>query len=215
MKMVRRISHMVAGVGVFVALPLTITLLAADTSKKSVHLNPITTRNKIIEENMRRLRSLRADAKFMSRDQEKAIGILATYRSTEAAPKLVEIIMVKRRARKSSSLIGGASRTRFSKPSEYPAVAALVSIGLPSVWAIRDNLDTFSKAQPEVKRVELYAEVICAVFPSNLVRALGAEMKEGTPKKSKHAYDKLLKLPDMNPPRIRIQREPELNGTFP
>ncbi|GAF85049.1 unnamed protein product, partial [marine sediment metagenome] len=150
---------------------------APDTSRKSVHLNPIRTRNKIIEENMRRLTSLRADAKFMSEDQEKAIGILATYRSTEAAPKLVEIIMVKRRARKSSSLIGGGRRTRLGKPNEYPAVAALVSIGLPSVWAIRDNLDTFSKAQPEVKRVELYAEVILAVFPNNLVRALGAEMK--------------------------------------
>lgn len=212
--MIRRISHLVAGVGVFVALVLTITVLAAEAGTKSVHLNPITLRSKIIEENMRRLRSLRTDAKFMSEDQEEAIGILATYRSAEAAPKLVEIIMVKRRARKPFSLMSGGRRTRLGKPSEYPAVAALVSIGLPSVWAIRDNLDTFSKAQPEVKRVELYAKVIRGVFPSNLVRALGVEMKEGAPKKSKHAYDKFLKLPDMNPPRIRIQREPDLEA-FP
>jgi len=207
-------SLLMAGVGILVAL-VTVRGVATETNRKPASQNPIMTRDKIIEGNMRRLGPLRANAKFMSEDQEKAMGILGTYRSTEAAPKLVKTINVKRRPSKLFSPIAGGYRSRLSKPNEYPAVDALVSIGLPSVWAIRDHLDDCGKAVPDVKQLQLYAKVIRGVLPSNLVRAFVVEMKEGAPKNSKHVYDKLLKLPDVNPLRVRIQREPDSQPTFP
>ena len=217
--MLYRISHLAAGVGLFVALALTITVFATETHKKYMHQDPMKTRNEIIQGRLELLKSLKADAEFMSVDQELAMGTLATYRSTEAAPRLIELIMVKRSAKKKlSSLIAGSysisggARTRIDQsPQQNPAVRALVAIGLASIWAIRDKLDTVAdNAQPKPELLELYAKVICGVFPDNQRHSLMLDMKERALKKHKLVYETLLKRPDMNPSRIIIHLEPDI-----
>ncbi len=110
--------------------------------------------------------------------------VLGEYRAKEAVPELLRLISVR--------LCGLGPLTGGSPQTEYPAVGALIEIGMPSVLAIRDTIENPKMVLDKKQVIYLYTFIIYSVIGQDHIKAWLLEEKSHCPKGAEKNYDKFL-----------------------
>lgn len=213
MSSIRRTSCVAAivamGVGLF-CLPAASSRKQPST-KSAESTDPSIVRARTVHRQIKILKTIREDAKRATEEQAKAIAVLADFRSKEAVSELLRVVLVKNALSK-EAVIASSGGMRASSGGlfvlrDHPAARALVSIGLPAVEAILDDVEKTEAKKQDKKRLEVYSAILSRVLVYH-ARAYVLEEKKRARKGLAKNYDRLLALRHMTVSWPVVRPEP-------
>lgn len=146
-----------------------------------------------------RLRRIAQTRSALTEDELLAIRVLGSHRSA-ALPELESLLRVVHMRRKKSNFPESHRSTMAWRPlrmellSDYPAARALISIGLPSVRAIIEELNVSERPLPK-DRLKIYSGILVEILGAKQARPFIQIEREAIPE-GRQKFDALLRFID-------------------